>query len=56
MNFKPNDKVNVISMKENGVIQSAVFDYSQNKITMYRVRLETGQYITSVISNLRLLK
>lgn len=53
MNLNINDKVYVISRKENGVVKSSVFDHSQNKVTMYRVRLESGKYITSVTSNLR---
>lgn len=53
MNLNINDKVYIISRKENGVVISPVFDYSQGKIVMYRIRLERGLYITSVIKNLR---
>ena len=53
MNLKTNDKVYVISRKENGVVQSPVIDQSQNKVILYRVRLDSGQYISSVIRNLK---
>ena len=51
-NLKQNDKVFVLSHNQNGVIQSQVIDQSGGKMELYRVRLESGLYITSLGRNL----
>ena len=54
--IKENCKVYINSLHEYGVVKSRVIDLSGSKIELYRVRTDSGRYITSINKNLKVIK